>query len=203
MINVNRNLDRESLVRLASLRGQRWRCFGGQQVSDWMTDVSLFVLTEESALTISGEVDELDFEGEEDSYSRLRVDQGAADLGAAKKSGNTYHFYASQEVRDVLVVRETVEQNIDGEPTWTCTTDIAIVFVLGSGVLAVAMVSHHSELLAAVRADDVESLTIEEPSNLWTDKLGVEHRFTRDMVPIGDLLHRTTSDGGPINRTSP
>lgn len=202
MISVTQTLDPESLVRLDGLRGQRWRYFGGPQVSDWMTGVSMLVATEDSALTISGEVDDLDFEGEEDSYSRLRVGQGSPGIAAAATAGQAHHFYGGQEVRDVLVVRETVSQSIDGRATWTYTTDIAIVFALQTGVLAVAKVSHHSELLAAARADDLQALTIEEPSNIWSDEPGLEHDFRRDAVPVRDLLSRT-GPHGPSNKTTP
>jgi hypothetical protein len=195
MITVTQNLDHESLTRLADLRGQRWRYLGGPQVSNWMTDVSLFVATEESALTISGEVDELDFEGEQDSYSRLRVDQGAADLTAATESGHRYYFHAGEEVRDVLIVEETVRQITGGEPTWTYTNDIAIVFALQTGAIAIAKVSHHSELLCVVQAVDVQKLHIQEPSHIWTDKLGVEHDITRDMTSVKKLLDHPPSNG--------
>ncbi|MEI2718305.1 MAG: hypothetical protein V9E98_15170 [Candidatus Nanopelagicales bacterium] len=200
-ITVTQNLDHESLTRLADLRGQRWRYLGGPHVSNWMTDVSLIVATEESELTISGEVDELDFEGEQDSYSRLRVDQGAADLAATTESGHRYYFHAGEEVRDVLIVQETVRQVSYGQPTWTYTNDIAIVFALRTGAIALAQVSHHSELLGVVQAADVQALKIEEPSHIWTDKLGVEHHFTRDTIPIRDLLGHPPSDGQPTSRT--
>lgn len=195
MITVTQSLDHESLTRLADLRGQRWGYLGGPHVSNWMTDVSMFVSTEESALTISGEVDELDFEGEQDSYSRLRVDQGAVDLAAATESGHRYYFHAGEEVRDVLIVEETVRQITYGQPTWTYTNDIAIVFALQTGAIALAKVSHHSELLCVVQAVDVQALKIEEPSHIWTDKLGVEHYFTRDITPIRDLLGHPPSSG--------
>jgi hypothetical protein len=172
------------MTRLASLLGQRWRYFGGAQVTDWMTEVSLLVATEGPTLTVSGEVDDLDFEGEDDSYSHLRVDPGAPDLPAASKAGNLFHFNAGQEVKDVVIVRETVTQQIDTQPTWTYITDIAIIFQLETAVIAFAKVSQHSELIVAIRATNTENLKIDEPTNLWTDKIGIEHMITRKFISL-------------------
>lgn len=186
MLTINQTLDPESMTRLAGLRGQRWRYFGGAQLTDWMTEVSLFVSTDGPTLTVSGEVDDLDFEGEEDSYSHLRVDPGAPDLPAARRSGHMFHFNVGEEIKDVLILRETVTQQIDTQPTWTYITDTAIIFQLETAVIAFAKASQHSELLVAVRATNTENLQIDEPTNLWTNKIGIEHTITRNLISIAE-----------------
>lgn len=181
---INQVLDKESWALLSGLRGQRWRCFGGAQVTDWLTDVAIFVATEESAVTISGEVDDLDFEGHLDSYSRFRVDAGAPDFDAATRSGGVFLHFAGQEIREVLVVRESVTRREDGHPRWIYVNDIAVVFVLDAGAVALAKVSHHSELLKAMWADGVALLDVKQPTTVWTDRIGVEHEITREIVPL-------------------
>lgn len=188
MNTITQILDGESLSRLARLRGAAWRYFGGVQVSNWMTDVSLFVSTDAGELTITGETAELDFEGEDDTYSRFRIDDGAADLDAASKAGHLYHFNSGQRLGDVLVVRETVTELRDGEAAWTYVTDIGIIFVLDKGAITISKVGHHSELLSVVRADSLADLQLDEPSHAWEDRLDVEYSFKRQTLGVDSLL---------------
>jgi hypothetical protein len=83
-----------------------------------------------------------------------------------------------------VIVRETVTQQIDTQPTWTYITDIAIIFQLETAVIAFAKVSQHSELIVAIRATNTEDLQIDEPTNLWTDKIGIEHMITRKFISL-------------------
>ena len=76
-------LDSEGLLRIAALKGRAWRCFGSPGMTDWLTDVTAFFCTDGPAITISGIAEYLDFEGEEDTYSLLHVDDGASDFNEA------------------------------------------------------------------------------------------------------------------------
>ena len=184
MTTVTHILDQEALRRLVRLRGQTWRCFGGPDVSDWLTDVSIFIVTEQGAVTLTGETDDLAFEGEGDTYATLRVDDGASNFPIAAKEGNLYYFHAGQEILDVLVLRESVTEIRDGHPAWTYLTDLGIVFVFADGVIAVTKVSHHTELLAVLRADSIDTLYVKEPSNVWVDKLDIEYTFDRELIAL-------------------
>lgn len=184
MTTVTHTLDQNGLRRLAGLRGQTWRCFGGVQVSDWLTDVSIFIVTDEEAVTITGETDDLDFEGEYDTYATFRVEDGATQLPIAAKAGNLYYFQTGQEILDVLVLRESVTEARDGHTTWTYVTDLGIVFKFADAVIAVTKVSHHTELLAVLRADSIDTLNVKEPSNVWQDKLGIEYTLDRYFIRL-------------------
>lgn len=187
MTTITQILDAESLSRLAHLRGATWRYFGGVQVSSWLTDVSIFVATDGGELTISGETTDLDFEGEDDTYSRFRIDDGAPDLDAASRAGHLYHFNSGHRLDDVLIVRETVTERRGGEQTWSYVNDLSIVFVLDNGVIAISKVSHHTELLSVVRADSFDTLALDEPSHGWEDKLDADFSLTQEVLSIGDL----------------
>jgi len=181
-------LDRESLTRLSALVGAEWRFFAGPNVSDWLTDVSIAVVTDGPALTISGEVVDLDFEGEDDTYSSFKIDDGASELGLAERAGHVYHFLAGQEVREVVVVRETVTERRNNQQTWSYVANIGIVFVLSAGAIAISKVSHHSELLAVTRADSLDAVVIDDLTSGWEDQLGLDYTFERERIPIERLL---------------
>lgn len=66
--------------------------------------------------------------------------------------------------------------------------------------LAVAMVNHRRRLLTGLRADDIQGLSIEEPSTIRADGIVPEHHRARGKVPIGGLLDRGPSDGLPTGR---
>lgn len=185
-------LDEESLSRLAALRGGTWRYLGGVQVSNWMTDVSLFIATDSRLLTITGETTELDFEGEDDTYARFRIDDGATALDAASKSGYLYYFNSGQTVQDVLIVRETVTEHREGQATWSYVTDIGIVFMLSGGLIAIGKVGHHTELLSVTRAASLDALRLDDPSHGWEDRLDVDYSIERQTFAI-DSLRRTGS----------
>lgn len=155
-----------------------------------MTDVSLFIATDSRPLTITGETTELDFEGEVDTYARFRIDDGATDLDAASKSGHLYYFNSGQTVQDVLIVRETVTEQREGEATWSYVTDIGIVFVLSGGLIAIGKVGHHTELLSVTRAQNLDALKLDDPSHGWEDHLDVEYFIERQTLAI-DSLRRT------------
>ena len=190
MNTVTQILDEESLSRLAALRGGVWRYLGGVQVSNWMTDVSLFIATDSRLLTITGETTELDFEGEDDTYARFRIDDGATGLDAASKSGHLYYFNSGQTVQDVLIVRETVTEHREGRTTWSYVTDIGIIFVLSGGLIAIGKVGHHTELLSVTRAQNLDALKLDDPSHGWEDRLDVEYSIQRQTFAI-DSLWRT------------
>jgi hypothetical protein len=75
----------------------------------------------------------------------------------------------------------------DGHEAWQYVTDIGIVFKFSAGVIAVTKVSHHTELLSIIKADALDELQIDEPTNIWEDKLGIEYTIRRDFIPIDAL----------------
>ena len=81
-------------------------------------------------------------------------------------------------------MRESVTEIRDGHPAWTYLTDLGIVFTFADGVMAVAKVSHHTELLAVLRADSIDTLDVKEPSSVWVGKLGIEYTFDRELIAL-------------------
>lgn len=181
-------LDLESLRLLQHLIGGTWQCMGGRHMSDGTSDVSIFAVTDKGAITVSGFVEELSFEGDEDTYVGLRVQEGALGRQSATTSGHLYFQSSGQKVLDILIVRETVTQELKGSRTWTLVTDIGVVLVLGRGVLAISPVSHHTELLQARRADSLSDLDIDEPLSAWENDLETSYRREVALLPITSAL---------------
>lgn len=186
-------VDKESAMKLAALRGHGWRYFGSSQMTNWFTDTSVFFCTEGPAITVSGWTDFFDFEGEDDTYSLLKVDNGAADFEEARKAGRIYSTQSGQSVNDVLIVRETVVETRRRQVSWRYVADIAIVFQLSHGVVAVAKVSHHTELLGIATAQSMDELRIDQVNSCWGDRQGVTHTADRQVIHIEDLLGETES----------
>ena len=87
---------------------------GGRYMSDGTSDLAIFAVTDKASITISGPVDELDFEGDDDTYVRPRVREGAPERQAATKSGNLYFQNSGERVLDVVIVRQTITEERDG-----------------------------------------------------------------------------------------
>lgn len=188
MTELSLCLDGHGLEHLYALIGEKWKLFGGGALSDWLTAISLFISTDGHEVTVTGEVEYLDFEREDETYSRLQVSSGAGGLGKAAAAGYLYYHHQGEEVTDVRILRETVSEFIDGARTWTLTTDIAIVFVLESGVIAVARVNYHSELLCVVQARTVQDLVVDQLLSSWTNLVDRTYEFERRMIPVSELL---------------
>ena len=181
-------VDPESLLLLRHLVGGTWQCMGGRYMSDGTSDVAIFAVTDKASITISGPVDELDFEGDDDTYIRLRVREGAPERQAATKSGNLYFQNSGERVLDVVIVRQTITEERDGTPKWTFVSDIGVIFVLSRGVVAISPVSHHTELLQARRADSLSNLTLEEPLSARENELETSYKRQVEFLPIADAL---------------
>ena len=192
-------VDKESAMKLAALRGQVWRFFGSSRMTNWLTDVSMFFCTEGPAITVSGWTDFFDFEGEGDTYALLKIDDGAADFEEAKKAGRSYPTQSGQNVNDVLILRETVVETRGGQVSWRYVADIAIVFQLSGGVVAVAKVSHHTELLGIAKAPSMDELRIDQVNSYWQDRHGVAYTVDRRVIRIEDLLGETDSIAAQFN----
>lgn len=181
-------LDPESLLLLRNLVGGTWQCMGGRYMSDGTSDVAIFAVTDKASVSISGPVDELDFEGDDDTYVRLRVREGAPERQSATKSGNLYFQNSGEQVLDVVIARQTITEERDGIPMWTFVSDIGVIFVLSRGVVAISPVSHHTELLQIRRANSLSDLTLEEPLSAWENDLETSYQRRFEFLPIADAL---------------
>lgn len=181
-------LDPESLLLLRHLVGGTWQCMGGRYMRDGTSDVAVFAVTDKASITISGPVDERDFEGDDDTYVRLRVREGAPERQAATKSGNLYFQNSGERVLDVVIVRQTITQEREGTPKWTFVSDIGVISVLSRGVVAISSVSHHTELLQARRADSLSNLAREEPLSAWENELKTSYKRQLEFLPIADVF---------------
>lgn len=103
-------------------------------------------------------------------------------------------------MNDVLIVRETVVETRRGQVSWRYVADIAIVFQLSDGVVAVAKVSHHTELLGIATAQSIDELLIDQVNSHWEDRQGVAYTADRQVIHIGDLLGEIDSTAVQFNR---
>ena len=124
--------------------------------------------TDRGTVTLWGDIDDLnDWEGDDGQYSPFHIGRGIPDLypnlGAAairKADHNSYYFHAGGCITGFKIHRETVRKVVAGEVELSYTTDIAIVFELTNGVLAVSKSSLNQEMLIINFADSFEELDI-------------------------------------------
>ncbi len=178
-----------SLRLLDALLGQRWRCFGAPLMAPQLgAPFDIFFATEDAAITVGSMVDYLDVDGFESPFAELSVEPGASRLDEAAKNGNVYFFHAGAEVIDVLVVRDTIAEQRSGISAWAFTTDVAIVFVLATAVIAVSKLGLHDEMLQVTIAGSIDELVLPWIQRKWQDKLGIDYTVEREFIPLEALL---------------
>lgn len=189
MNKAARLIDHDSLLRLAKLVNGAWEYFGAEGMGvELRTSFNAFFVTSCGSITVWSDVEYLDFTGEEDTYSGLSVEDGALHLREARSTGSFFYFHAGESVVDVLVLRERIQEVCDGVTTWEFTTDLAVVFVLSEGVIAVSKRSQHAEVIAVTHAGSLEQLAIAEPSSSWVEQIGVDYVHSREFIRVAELL---------------
>jgi hypothetical protein len=183
--------DGESLVRLAALRGQPWKCFGAPTMgANLAGPFSVFFVTEEKAITVTSAVEYFDIDGDpyHTTIAELAVAQGADEQDQATKSGNVYVFHAGEVVVDAVIIRDTITEIRDGSHTWTIVKDVGVIFIMPGGVIAISQLGLHEELLQVTLAASVAGLKLPAIQRKWSDVLGIEHESSRQFIPVDELL---------------
>lgn len=171
MTNVEMSIDIGSQRLLAALRGQRWRCFGAPEMAPQPgAPFDIFFATEDAAITVCSMVDYLDVDGEESPFAALSVEPGAPRFDEVANNGNLYFFHSGAGVTDILVVRDTISEQRDGTSTWRFTTDVGIVFVLTTAVIAVSKLGLHDEMLQVTVARSMDELVLPWIQRKWKDR---------------------------------
>lgn len=116
------------------------------------------------------------------------------------KTGRIYSPQSGQHVNDLLILRGAVVETPSGQVSWRYVADIAIVFQLSVGVVAVAKVSHHTELLGIATSTSTDELRIEQVKSYWQDRQGVAYTVVRQLIRIEDLLGETDWTAAQFNR---
>lgn len=172
-------LPGEDIAALRSLIGCIWEAYGGPCLVDagkgWD---SVFLLTRARSVTLSSVRVVAAFEGYDEEYSRLRVAGGAPEQAAAERSGQIYYQLRGRTVREVLLVRDTITELREGEPTFELTTGTGVLIDLGTAAMGVCRGSHHTEALLIDIAAAPRLLDIPDPSSEWPADL--VYRYSMD-----------------------
>jgi hypothetical protein len=189
------HFDRASLASLNALVGGTWRLATGEALTERPGHLfawdEVFVATHDASVRIQTMLRTLDFEGYDEEYPRLSVDESTEGMDSAIRHGHVYFQSQGQGVEEVLVVRERITQVMNGEATWSFSTDYGVVFRLTSGLVAVAKAGHHSEALDVSYATSLEQLDIEDRSTEWDwdNEIGEEYQVVREILAVSRLLH--------------
>lgn len=179
----------EDLNRLRRLVGSEWLYVAGDTLApDFNTPVDVIVGTTQGSLRVVSDIATADFQYDEAmTYSFLTTSDDISGFTVAARHGNVYVQHQHERLIEVLIVRETITENEDGEDSWEYTTDIGVVFVLSHGAIAIAKGSHHTEMLLVRTAPSVSELDIPDRTIEWADDLTTRHHCTREFLSIDDL----------------
>ena len=189
MIEAHATLNQRDLSMLAPLVGARWCFVAGETLTHHLfTPVDVIVETTEGGVRIVSDIYEAGFEGDMNTYAKLSVSDDLSGLNTARRHGNVYVHHGGEVVQDIQVVRDTVMEFETGDLTWAYTTDVAIIFRLSGGAIAVAKASHHTEMLTGGMAPSGSLVEVADRVVEWRDDLVSEHRSSRRFLALSQLL---------------
>ncbi len=179
----------DDLQALRNLVGGEWLYVAGDTLGpDFNTSVDVILGTTSGSVRVVSAIAGADFRYDEPmTYSVLSISNDVSGFEVAKRRGNVYVQHQREQIVDVQIVRETIVEVENGEDSWEYTTDIGIVFVLAKGAVAIAKGSHHTEMLVVRMASTVDELDIPDRTIEWADDLTIQHRSTRQLIPVDEL----------------
>lgn len=182
-------LETQQLGLLMELVGQLWDHYGGQAMDrgDYAL-VEVFIRTDRSALTIVANRVTRDFEGYPEDYSSLSVVGGALGEASATAKGNLFYQYRGSLIKDVLVVRDTLQESFRGKPTFELVSDAGVVFVLDGAYVGVCKGGYFTEDLFISTSKSLEDLRLYDGSGQWDADLDYQYESTRRLIPVTELL---------------
>jgi|GEM_PF-1598603 len=181
-------LRRPELELLASIEGFSLDSIAGAELPDFLGGWEILVVTDHRTLRIWSDVEEHDFEGFKEQYSRLFVAQSDEGLEEATQKGNRYYFHSGERIDRIDLIRDTVRAEVMGFPTWEYVSDVAIVFSLSGGSLAIRREHMNLEVISASFSDTARTAEIPSPTSYFTDTIDTQHSFERLAIPIATLL---------------
>ena len=198
MEKYNFQFDVSSLKAIASIIGNKWRCYGTPRAfSASSAAFDLYLVSDGAKVTVQSEVDwyqlagAVDYAGnpEEDQIANLTAHLGAEQLIKAEDLGRTYVFHAGVLVKGITIIRDEINCTLNGKQMWLMQKDTGIIIQFESGVIAVTLDQTMTETIAITRAPSVEQLKIPEISTYWENReLGDDYQWSRKLIPIGEAL---------------
>lgn len=183
-----RQFSARDIAHLRQVIGGEWLYVAGDSLGpDWHTPEEVLVGTSVESFAVISDIFEADFQGFPMTYAALAISDDVTSFERAKQLGNVYVQHQHERIIDIQVVRETIAESVNGEPSWEYTTDIAVVFVLTHGCVAIAKGSHHTEMLVVSMAREVGDLRIPDRSVEWADDLMVSHTSVREFMSIAGV----------------
>jgi hypothetical protein len=186
------HFDGSSLQRLAGLVGAKWRFVTGDTLPERRPGSlaafdAVIAAVEGRAVAVCSRLGTLDFEGYEEEYPFLTIeDADPSALEQLRKSGRMFFQKSGMEVRRVHIVREEITALRDGEVEWIYRTDVGVVFELSGAAVGIVKSSHHVEALFVSIGDSVDALDLPDRTIEWDwdNELGEEYRTRRDLIPL-------------------
>lgn len=179
------SLSADDLRHLRHLIGADWLYVAGECLSpDWHAPEEVLIGTTNGSLAVISDIVEAGFQGFRMTYSALSISDDVTSFEQARRLGNVYVQHQHERITDIQVVRETITETVNGEPSWHYTTDVGVIFCLEHGIVAVAKGSQHTEMLVVSMGRDMADLDIPDRSVEWADDLMVSHGSSRDFVSI-------------------
>lgn len=141
-------------------------------------------------LSVKLEPCELDFRGYPDDYGQISIDIETPKTADSGLLLHKNYRFKNQDTEQVFVIRESTRFIHFGEPKWEFNSDIGFVFELSEGCVGVYKAGYQGSQLEVALASTLAMLDIPDRHANWTfsDELGDHYEFTREFIPIDELL---------------
>lgn len=185
-MEIQNRLDDEAIGLLNALVGANFGFLGGFNLNADLVADHLVLVTDEVAVTISGDTFDGDFEGFEDEYSKLEVRAaGDPEIQMVTAAGYLFRQYSGQPIVDVKAVVETVTCFETTSELWRYSTVVSLVVFFESSFVAVTKLGHHDEVLKVTHGRLFDVTALPKTEGRFDDGKQGSYRFVRELKTLG------------------
>ena len=186
---MENQFSRLALESFQSLLGAKFESLSGPTLGPDLVSDLIIIETNSGNVAIQGDIVHLNFEGFEDTYSKL-VATGDVEklLTQAKKIGNLYYFRAGENISQVLILRDEITCFENHEFSWKYVSDSGLILQLDSGFVAITKLGYHDELLSISYMDKLDMDEIPAPTAAFEDNLDTNLVVKRKFISLKEAL---------------
>lgn len=183
--------DLAGIHKLQALLGQSFSFLGGPALSKILSGDRIVFVCDKSAISFNCNFIDADLEGFPDEYNIVRPEEPRlVDIEKAKQRGYFYTQLAGEQVKEISIVEETVTRYRGSEQLWSFVSDVAFIFEMAGGFVAISKLSHHMEMLKVTYGNSLDSLVIPETSNRFEEDIFLSLEVNRRTISLSEAIDR-------------
>ncbi|MBU6329386.1 MAG: hypothetical protein KGR18_05470 [Acidobacteria bacterium] len=187
-------LPLSDLEQIASNIGSRWNMRGASQSlpdGSFAMD-KVFISTSMATVTICASLVDVLIGEEPDEVVSITIVDDPVEVRLASTRGRLYFQFKDEIVHSISIVRDITRRFVGEKCEWTLIADRGVIFELESGSLAICTGGDFTTDFFISTSLTGERLEVPDFRNLWESTLEERYETTRHLIPIEDLLPRTS-----------